>query len=124
DVKFLKTTLNIPTFISDITNSSRLGFWNVKLSFKKGEELIPIFVSAMKCPADCAHKADEFAAHLRFARYRLSNGKILHSKVKRGIAVLEGAYSDKDKIALHNAGFHVCSISTLPSLLSQLGLID
>jgi|GEM_PF-3120106 len=123
DVEFIKNPQNIPTLISDLTKSSKLGFWKVKISFKKKDELIPLFISAMKEPADCAHKADEFSAHLRFAKYRISNGKILPSGIKRGIAVLEGSYSHKDKIALHNAGYHVCSLSTLPKVLFKIGLV-
>ncbi len=119
-VRFARGNNRIPTLISDIAGSSLLGMWNAKIAFITNKETIPVFVSAMKGAADCAHKADEFAGHLRFARYRLQDGSIYHSNVRRGIAVLEGGYTDGDKIALHNAGFRICSISSLKELICGL----
>ncbi len=71
-----------------------------------------------------AHKAREFAAHLRMARYAWTQGRVTTTAVRQGVAVLEGGYSDDDKRALSLAGFRVCSLGTLAETLALMGLVE
>ena len=56
------------------------------------------------------------------ARYSRATSGVKLSKVKRGIAILEGAYHDDDKQAFYLAGFEVCSTTNLAETLMGMGL--
>lgn len=123
-VIFRNRSLTLDTLASSIANSNQLGTWRVNLSFETKDELIPIFLSAMKSPGNCSDKTREFSGHLRYAKYILNNNQVKLTRVKRGIAILEGGYADDDKRAFHLSGFKVCSLSSLENKLNELGLIE
>lgn len=110
------------TLASQLVGTSQLGTWKVDIAFETPSQFVPLFLSAMKSPGDCAHKAREFAAHLRLARHAWDGRTLKESRVQRGIAVLEGGYSDDDKRAFHLSGYRVCSLEDIPQALAELGI--
>ena len=121
-VKVISNT-ELPTLIGDCVESAQAGSWRCSLALQRDSEFFPIFMSGMKGPADCGHKTREFCGHLAMARYRLRNGKIVSSSVKRGLAILDGSYGTKEGKAFELAGFAVCSIAGITSALQRLGLL-
>ncbi len=113
----------IPTLVTDCSQSDQAGNWRVSLCVRRADQLIPVFISGMKAPADCGHKTREFCAHLSMARYRLSADGLKSNQVKQGIAVLEGGYGPEEKQAFQLAGFEVCTLATVTQSLANLGLI-
>jgi hypothetical protein len=120
----LKRGVEVETLTSTITNGAQLGLWRVGFAFSTPKGLIPVFLSAMKSPGDCAHKAREFAGHLRHARYLWNGVRFIKSEISSGVAILEGGYSEDDKRAFHLAGYKVCSLDNLDSILKSLGVVQ
>lgn len=112
----------LPTFAADLVPSRQLGTWRVALALQSTSEVIPLFISAMRDSRDCAHKVREFAGHLRLARHGWDGQQLRPTRIERGIAVLEGGYSEDDKRALHLAGYAIASLDTLPEVVAACGL--
>lgn len=121
-VSVLKKARTIGTLATHLVHSNEIGEWRISLCIRNKAEIIPVFLSAMKSPADCRHKTREFCAHLSLARYKYSSGVIRKTKISRGLAVLEGGYSEEDRQAFHLAGFTVCALTTLLQSLQDMGL--
>lgn len=114
----------LATFAADLVKSRQLGTWRVSLALQSASEIIPLFISAMRDSQDCAHKVREFAGHLRLARHRWDGKRRRSTKVKRGIAILEGGYSEDDKRALYLAGYVIASLDSLPGIIAGLGPLE
>lgn len=122
DVSFFDDGIELPTLASDLCNGSQAGLWRVSSYFQKGGEIVPIFFSAMKNAGNCSDKTREFCGHMWMSRWRFEGQSLANAAVRRGVAVLEGAYADDDKRAFHLVGYNVCSVATLESTLVSMGL--
>jgi hypothetical protein len=112
----------LDTFASGLTHSTQAGKWRASLALRSAGEVIPVVASAMRDGQDCGHKVRELTGHLRLARHALGPAGLEPTTVRRGLAVLEGGYTEADRIAFHLAGYHVCSLDTLPAVVASLGV--
>src|SRR5262249_13933226 len=117
---FTVTGALLDTFASGLTQSAQAGKWRAALALRSPGEVIPVVTSAMRDGHDCGHKVRELTGHLRLARHALGPVGVEPTAVRRGLAVLEGGYTEEDRVAFHLAGYHVCSLDTLPAVVASL----